>query len=150
MRNSRISDIGTILCKSPNLGINCLHLGGAKMSTFGPAYDKTIDEPRLSTQREAILQYVRAMTCSGAWLTLREISEDTGYPEASVSAQLRHLRKPQFGGWRVEKRRRVRYEVTGCEDGGITVGENKAAGTWEYRILLPMPTGQQEFWGGEK
>jgi hypothetical protein len=28
----------------------------------------------------------------------------TGAPPASVSAQLRHLRKPRFGGFTVEKR----------------------------------------------
>jgi DNA-binding transcriptional regulator GbsR (MarR family) len=42
----------------------------------------------------------------GLWLTLAEISDDTGDPEASVSAQLRHLRKPRFGQHVIEKRRR--------------------------------------------
>ena len=54
----------------------------------------------------------------GGWLTLGEISELTAYSEASVSAQLRNLRKPKFGGYVVEKRRRR------C----------RGAGQWEYRM----------------
>ena len=37
------------------------------------------------------------------WRTLRQIADLTGDPEASVSAQLRHLRKPRFGGHMVER-----------------------------------------------
>lgn len=40
----------------------------------------------------------------GVWRTLDQISEVTGDPPASVSAQLRHLRKPRFGAYLVEKR----------------------------------------------
>lgn len=40
------------------------------------------------------------------WLTLSEIRHITGDPEASISAQIRHLRKPRFGGHVIEKRRR--------------------------------------------
>lgn len=40
----------------------------------------------------------------GQWRTLAEISAVTGDPPASVSAQLRHLRKPRFGAHLVEKR----------------------------------------------
>jgi hypothetical protein len=32
------------------------------------------------------------------------VARMTGDPEASVSAQLRHLRKPRFGGHTVERR----------------------------------------------
>ncbi|MCP5014291.1 MAG: hypothetical protein GY938_03300 [Ketobacter sp.] len=35
--------------------------------------------------------------------TLREIANRTGDPEASVSAQLRHLRKERFGGHTVKR-----------------------------------------------
>ena len=52
------------------------------------------------------------------WMTLREIADLTNYGEASISAQLRHLRKPHFGGYIVVKRRR----------GAV------AGGAWEYRI----------------
>jgi hypothetical protein len=52
----------------------------------------------------------------------------TRYGEASISAQLRHLRKPSFGGFRVEKRRR---------EGEDTAANAKTAapGKWEYRIV---------------
>jgi hypothetical protein len=32
------------------------------------------------------------------WLTLEELAKLTHYPPASISAQLRHLRKQEFGG----------------------------------------------------
>jgi hypothetical protein len=60
---------------------------------------------------------------SGGWLTLCEIAELTAFSEASVSAQLRNLRKPKYGGYMVEKRRRR------C----------RGAAQWEYRI-----SGRQE------
>jgi hypothetical protein len=39
----------------------------------------------------------------GAWRTLQQIHGITKDPEASISAQLRHLRKARFGGHAVEK-----------------------------------------------
>ncbi len=85
--------------------------------TFGPAYDEQIDGPRVATQLERIRGY-----CLGEhrWRTLGEIAQATGYAEASVSAQLRHLRKPRFGAYDVQKQRR-----------------QPAGGTWEYRVLPP-------------
>jgi len=41
----------------------------------------------------------------GEWRSLGEISRQTGDPEASVSAQLRHLRKARFGAHTVSRRR---------------------------------------------
>ena len=52
----------------------------------------------------------------GQWMTLSEIHQITGDPEASVSAQIRHLRKIRFGGHQIDKRRR--------NDGN----------QWEYRL----------------
>lgn len=83
--------------------------------THGPAYSESLDGKRLADQREVI----RAFMLNREWLTLREIADDLGYPESSVSAQLRHLRKPEFGLHNVEKRRR-------------------AGGLWEYRVR-PRP-----------
>jgi hypothetical protein len=40
---------------------------------------------------------------TGEWRTLAEISELTGDPPASISAQLRHLRKARFGAHEVRK-----------------------------------------------
>lgn len=86
------------------------------MSTFGPAYSGPIDGDRLSKQFDRILALVR----DGRWRTLREIGETTKDPPASVSAQLRHMRKQRFGGYLVEKRHR---------------GE-PSNGLWEYRLVL--------------
>lgn len=41
---------------------------------------------------------------SGRWLTLGAIREKTGDAEASISAQLRHLRKEKHGSHIIEKR----------------------------------------------
>lgn len=53
-----------------------------------------------------ILRIYRLMV-DGGWRTLSEIERATGDPQASVSAQLRHLRKLRFGGHIVDKRRRT-------------------------------------------
>lgn len=92
------------------------------MSTFGPTYDKSKDEPRLTDQRNRICNFM----LDYGWKTLSQISATLGYPEASVSAQLRHLRKAEFGAYRVNKRR-------------VTEG-----GLWEYQVLPPIPSGQMD------
>jgi hypothetical protein len=83
-----------------------------RMFTFGPTYDPALDEPRLTTQ----LERVKAYLSTHQWYTLAEIEAYTGYPQASISSQMRHLRKPKFGGYLVTKRRRT-------------------TGTWEYRLM---------------
>jgi hypothetical protein len=65
----------------------------------GADYNPTRDNARLTGQ---ILRVWDCM-CHGAWKTLRQISDETGDPESSVSAQLRHLRKPRFGAHTVER-----------------------------------------------
>lgn len=70
------------------------------MKFSGPAYDHERDSERLSQQHLR----VRELMLDGKWRTLDQISEATGDPPASVSAQLRHLRKERFGGYLVEKR----------------------------------------------
>jgi hypothetical protein len=47
----------------------------------------------------------------GAWLTLLEIHSVTGDPVSSVSAQIRHLRKPVHGSHTIQKRRRGAAEL---------------------------------------
>ncbi len=71
------------------------------------------------TQRETLLTVLRMAAGYEQWLTLAELAEKTRFPPASISAQLRHLRKALYGGWVVEKRRRewVKEEVV-----------------WEYRL----------------
>jgi DNA-binding transcriptional regulator GbsR (MarR family) len=46
----------------------------------------------------------------GSWLTLNELAEMTCYARASISPQLRHLRKHKYGGYKIEKRRRESEE----------------------------------------
>lgn len=72
------------------------------MSKFPGASEKNMRsrERRLSTQFDVILELMSGQD----WLTLAEIEEATGYPPASISAQLRHMRKEQFGGHTVNKR----------------------------------------------
>lgn len=80
---------------------------------MGPLFDWAIDHSRLERQMDKI----RIHMLAAGWRSLGEIEQATGYPQASISAQLRHLKKAQFGGHRLEKRRR--------QDRG---------GTWEYRL----------------
>lgn len=75
-------------------------------------------------QREVLTPLMLVAGRAGNWLTLRELATMTGYGEASISAQLRHLRKPEFGGFRVEKR---------CRDAASVAGRH-AGPVWEYRL----------------
>lgn len=81
---------------------------------------------RLTTQMAAVLDLMG----DGAWRTLDEISEDVQSrygvrcPPASASAQLRHLKKPQFGGHTMLKKHIV---------GGLYV----------YRIIVARRYGRQ-------
>lgn len=90
----------------------------------GPCYDPAVDKNRLENQ----LKKVYALMIDGNWRSLAEISKIIEEPEASVSAQLRHLRKPRFGSYVINKRRRF--------DG---------YGLWEYQLLKPLPDGQLTF-----
>lgn len=84
----------------------------------GPAYSPEHDKARLTSQLETI----RELMADGQWRTLTEIERETGYRSASISAQLRHLRKPRFGAWAVDKQHR---------------GEPKE-GLWEYRVRVAV------------
>lgn len=68
----------------------------------GAVYDPEYDDDRLTRQ----LGRVWSVIHDGHWRTLREIAQQTRDPEASVSAQLRHLRKARFGGYKIDKRNR--------------------------------------------
>lgn len=78
----------------------------------GADYVPPRDDPRLTSQH----QRLRALMQDGEWRTLNEIARQTGDPEASMSAQLRHLRKKRFGGHQVERRHEggglYKYRVT--------------------------------------
>jgi len=65
----------------------------------GSDYDPLKDNTRLTGQ---ILRIFNLMK-DGEWRTLADIEQKTGDPQASISAQLRHLRKARFGGFKVIK-----------------------------------------------
>src|ERR1700722_14253310 len=83
------------------------------------------------TQLAAIREVMMRALCGDVWLTLGEIAEATEFGEASISAQLRHLRKACHGRYRVEKRRR-RTAVAVTES--FLAGRNGTV-IWEYRVL---------------
>jgi hypothetical protein len=53
----------------------------------------------LPTQREVLRDVMLAAGKYGAWMTLGELARLTRYGETSISAQLRHLRKANCGGY---------------------------------------------------
>jgi hypothetical protein len=66
----------------------------------GADYDAQRDWTRLTTQ----LGRVHECMSDGRWRSLDDIARATGDPQASISAQLRNLRKKRFGGHTVEKK----------------------------------------------
>ena len=83
------------------------------------------DQKRLQSQMERIRLYMLGV----GWLTLNEIQRELEhlyqgvcFPHASISAQLRNLKKRAGGSHILEKRRR----------GG-------KGGLWEYHLLPPVP-----------
>ena len=68
----------------------------------GSDYRPDVDKLRLTGQLKRVFE---AMS-DGKWRTLNEITDITGDPQASISAQLRNLRKPSFGSHVVHKRNR--------------------------------------------
>lgn len=69
-----------------------LHFGG---STFVPERDGS----RLAEQTKAVFSVMK----DGQFRTLSSLAQLTSAPEASVSARLRDLRKPRFGGHTVNR-----------------------------------------------
>jgi len=80
----------------------------------GSDYSPELDGKRLTGQ----IRRIHDLMKDGRWRTLSEIEFYTGDPQASISAQLRNLRKPEFGSHIIVKRRR---------------GE-PSHGLWEYRM----------------
>ncbi len=90
------------------------------------------DARRLRSQREIIRDVMISAADCETWLTLGELRALTRYGEASISAQLRHLRKMENGGYDVVKRHRegASPERPGTDGRGECV--------WEYRITRGM------------
>ena len=76
-------------------------------------------------QRDVLCDVMLSAREFETWLTLDELAKLTHYPPASISAQLRHLRKPEYGGYAVEKRPREAGKVLRGEDFGTV---------WEYQL----------------
>lgn len=95
--------------------------------TFGPDFRRQSDAHRLNTQMERVRDHMLQASARGQWLTLSEICNGLKakwrchFPEPSISAQCRHLKKAAFGGYRLEKRRR----------------HGPGYGLFEYRLLSP-------------
>src|SRR5437660_11826071 len=80
---------------------------------------------RVRTQRDVVRDVMLSANECGAWLTLAELGAMTRYPETSISAQLRHLKKPQFGNFEMEKRPRAGLGAELANGHGVE---------WEYRV----------------
>jgi len=76
-------------------------------------------------QRDVIRDVMLSAGQCGTWLTLDELAKLTQYPPASISAQLRHLRKPCYGGFAVVKRCRSVNKAMRAEGFGAL---------WEYSV----------------
>ena len=79
----------------------------------GDDYNDKRDRKRLTGQIERVFKAMK----SGRWMTLDDIVAMTGDPHASVSAQLRHLRKPKFGSH-------------------VVLKGHKGNGLYEYRLIV--------------
>jgi hypothetical protein len=86
------------------------------------------DARRLRSQREVIRDVMLSAANCETWLTLGELRALTRYGEASISAQLRHLRKTENGGYEIAKRQREGAAPPRPGTGG------RAEWVWEYRI----------------
>jgi hypothetical protein len=72
----------------------------------GSDYAPEFDDKRLTGQ----LKRIYNLMIDGKWRTLSEIEQVTGDPPASVSAQLRHMRKARYGYHTLNKRPRGERE----------------------------------------
>lgn len=87
----------------------------------GSTYEEARDRIRLREQ----LDRVYTLMLDGKSRTLKRISELTGDPEPSVSARLRDLRKPKFGGHTV-----IREQVK--DENGKNID-----GLYAYQLVVP-------------
>lgn len=81
----------------------------------GADYESEKDHARLSGQIKRVFDLMQ----DEQWRTLDEIASATGDPHASISAQLRNLRKDKFGSYEIVKRPRG----------------NRESGLFEYRLI---------------
>jgi len=84
---------------------------------------------RRPLQRDILRDVMLSAAECDTWLTLEELGRLTSYPPASISAQLRHLRKTRHGGYRLKKRCRLVPKPTAGVDAIVAHGP-----LWEYRL----------------
>lgn len=82
----------------------------------GAYFDPKYDTERLTKQIGRIFDLMQ----DGTWRTLNEIAAATGDPQASISAQLRNLRKQRFGSYEVQVQSRG----------------NRYDGLFEYKLIV--------------
>lgn len=87
----------------------------ARTDRNGSTFDPALDGERLNRQEALVYDVMK----QGGWWTLREIADETGQPEASISARIRDFKNIHH--MKTDKRRR---------------GE-ETRGLWEYRITQP-------------
>ncbi|HKZ02821.1 MAG TPA: hypothetical protein VJ180_11300 [Pyrinomonadaceae bacterium] len=81
------------------------------------------DEPTVKPLAGQILRVYSALREGGEWKSIVELQEMTKDSPNSISAQIRNLRKPEFGSCNVVGRRRA-----GATDG-----------SWEYCLIESGP-----------
>lgn len=84
----------------------------------GDTYELQFDCARLNAQQQRVHEVMRR----GEWHTLREISDATGDPEASISARLRDYRSNEY---------LQRFFIMQSE----RVPTLERRGHWRYRLL---------------
>ncbi len=85
----------------------------------------TENTERMPTQLDVVRQLMLLAAQYDSWMTLEEVARKTKFPETSISAQLRHLRKAEHGSFQVEKRRREWKEA---------LRTNTREKVWEYQV----------------
>lgn len=88
--------MNTALSKEMVIGMDDM----AGLHFDGATYDHARDGARLGDQTHAVFNIMK----DGQFRTLSLLAQMTGAPEASVSARLRDLRKPRFGGHTVNRK----------------------------------------------
>lgn len=90
---------------------------------------------RRPLQRDVLRAVMLSANEGDTWLTLEELARITRFPAASISAQLRHFRKPRHGGFCLRKRCRA---VAKPLSSGVVAGFPITGPLWEYRLQRPV------------
>src|SRR5260370_8720934 len=78
-------------------------MGVKRAARNADANNGTTIEQRTPLQRDVLRDVMLSAGECDTWLTLDELARMTSYPPASISAQLRHLRKVRHAGYPLDK-----------------------------------------------